>query len=359
MSDTAKNSGPKPITMDAKKFVQRLNSGAQTKIHLIGEKVKDMGLRVGKTYELATLDAESLIFEDKDSHTYHIADIKKAGDKLSIENIRPIKVVENDGKSGDYEKTLAGLVEAVGRGDAKGADKLFGLLCGGFKFRDTIIPESGIIRLRDGSTRKVSVEDRIVPEDRKKRIIESLRKALSDDVNITEGRVVSATFAESDKKIRIPINDWTRCRLRANELRVTAEGAYKSPAFSKLIRNCSALVSEGRLKEAVQLARPLLEEQQEFCMLNRSQFTELVENALATQCEFNPFLAIRRSCCTAPRSRSTAMQSSSRGRSPLRSLESRASSRMPPSSMTRRTRVSSRVSTRVSWTACSTKPMTL
>jgi hypothetical protein len=51
------------------------------------------------------------------------------------------------------------------------------------------------------------------------------------------------------------------------------------------------LVSEGRLKEAVKLARPLLEEQQEFCMLKRQQFTTLVENALATQCEFNPFLA--------------------------------------------------------------------
>ncbi len=290
MSDTANNSAPKPVTMDAKKFVQRLNSGAQAKIHVIGEKVKEMGLRVGKTYELATLDSESLIFEDKDSHTYHVADIKKNGDKLSLENIRPIKVVEGDGKSGDYDKTLTGLSKAVSEGDSKGADKLFGLLCGGFKFRETIIPESGIVRLRDGSTRKVSVESRIVPEDRKKRIIESLKKALADDVNITEGRVVSATFGGTDK-IRIPINDWTRCRLRANELKVAAEGAYKSAAFSKLIKNCAALVSEGRLKDAVQLARPLLDEQQEFCMLTRPQFTELVENALATQCEFNPFLA--------------------------------------------------------------------
>jgi hypothetical protein len=210
MSDTTKNSAIKPVTMDAKKFVQRLNSGAQAKIHVIGEKVKEMGFRVGKTYELVSLDASSLIFEDKDSKAYHIADIKKAGDKLSIENIRPIKVVEGEGKSGDYDKTLAGLATALAEGDVKGADRLFGLLCGGFKFRETIIPESGMVRLRDGSTRKVVVEGRLVPEDRRKRIIGSLRKALADDVNISEGRVVSATFAESDNKIRIPINDWTR-----------------------------------------------------------------------------------------------------------------------------------------------------
>lgn len=289
--DEVMEESTRPIVVDSRKFLQHLNSGAQAKIQLIGERVKEMGEMAGKNYELASLHASSLVFEDKDTNTYYAANVSKKGSKLVFESIRPIKVVETGLKASEYDKALVSLVESVSCSDFQRADKLFNTLSGGFKFKNRVIPESGIVHLRDGSIRKISVADRIVSEDSTKNIGQALRSALSNDVNIMEGRVVSASFSTNKDKIRIPINDWTRCRLRANEMRQVAEGAYKSPAFSKLVKTCAALVSEGDLKGALQEAREVLEEQQEFCLMTREEFTTLVENALATQAEFNPFLA--------------------------------------------------------------------
>ena len=268
-------------TIDAKTFLRTINNGAQSKIHFFENRVRQMGEKVGKNYRLTSLDVDHLVFEDRNSGTFYWADIKRTNgsvSKVEILNVKPIKIVEEK-KSVDFDKNVLALVESLARGNVNEADKAFNLI-ERQRFRSTVIPESGVVVTRDGVVRKVSVEHDALPVDVVNGIAEAFTRAVSDNVEVTEGRVVRGTFVENDTQFVIPINEMTRRRMVARDLKEHAVNAWQSPTFCKMIGKIGGLVSEGRLADAVTIIRTFFGKEQEFTTLTESEMRMLVENAL-------------------------------------------------------------------------------
>lgn len=279
-----------PIVMDARKFVRHINNGAAAKLRFFEEAVQRMGKNVNRNLRLTSLDSSSIIYEDVDKNAYYVADIAKAGrGRVSFDNIRQIQVVEEE-KANQFNQNCMSLVEAVCNEDFKSADKVFSKI-ESQRFRNRVIPESGWMTLKDGIARHIPVNRQIVKEDHARNIINLFKEATQDTVKVDRGKIVSCTISDDTNKFVIPVNEYTRRRIIARKMRTVAENAYKSGAFSDLVVEVASLICENRVSQAVKLASKFLREEQEFCMLDSDGMQELVENALATRCEFNSMLA--------------------------------------------------------------------
>jgi hypothetical protein len=288
MSGAPKTSNT-PVTMDARKFVRQINSGAAAKLKTLEEAVERLGKNAGRTLRLTSVDTNTLFYEDVEANKFYIADIRKGNrGRIHIDNIRPVQIVEEN-KASQFSKNVRDLVENICSGDLTNADKLFSKI-EGQRFRSKVIPESGWITLRDGVARHIPVSTRIVKEERAANIVRVFSESVKDSVDVDNGRIVRGTLNDGEQKFVIPINEYTRRRLVAHKMRSVASGAYKSAAFSEMVVQTASLVCEGKVAKACKLAAKFLKEEQEFCLLDSKGMLQLVENALATKAHFNSML---------------------------------------------------------------------
>src|SRR5262245_48711130 len=89
-------SNPNVVTLDSRKFLGIINDSAQAKIAFFEDKISEMGQRAGKHWQLAALRSTELYFEDTDTNQYFLADHSKDGRKVTISNIRPVQIVEEE-----------------------------------------------------------------------------------------------------------------------------------------------------------------------------------------------------------------------------------------------------------------------
>ena len=135
------------FVMDARRFVRHINNGAAARLKVLEEAVKRLGQNAGRKLSLTTVDANSVIYEDTEQNRFYLADVKKGKqNKIYINNIRPIQVVEED-KAISFKKNVRDLVENVCGGNLSSADRLFDKIAGQ-RFRSRVIPESGWITTR-------------------------------------------------------------------------------------------------------------------------------------------------------------------------------------------------------------------
>jgi hypothetical protein len=279
-----------PVIMDARKFIKHINNGAGAKLKFFEETIQRFGKETGRPFRLASLDTNSLMFEDTEKNQYYIADIKKVQNgRVAIENVRPIQIVEAE-KAEQFNKNVNDLVESIAKNDYREADRVFNKI-EGQRYRSRVIPESGLITTRDGSVHKVRTNNRPIKENHVPVLVKMFCESVQDSVEVDKGMVVRGVFAETQEKFVIPINEYTRRRLVARHMKNVAESAYKSNGFQELIVGLASLVCERNINEAVRAAAKFLAEEQEFCMLDQKSMTALVENALAARGEFNAMLA--------------------------------------------------------------------
>ena len=111
MAGTDQKGSPAPLIMDARKFLRAINTSAQSKVVFFESVVKRLGREASRDYRLVALDANALIFEDINDNIYFHADVsKKQRGRVEVNNIRPIKVVDEQ-KSESFEKHCQMLVE--------------------------------------------------------------------------------------------------------------------------------------------------------------------------------------------------------------------------------------------------------
>lgn len=279
---------PASVNMDARNFLRAINSSAQSKVVFFENVVRRLGQETKRNYRLVALQPTNLMFEDVESHDYYIGDIKKDGQRFIVNNIKKINVVEEK-KADLFAKNCTDLVEAISESDFKSADRCFNKI-ELQRFRSRVIPESGWITTRDGEARRINVQSDAVNEDRIPAMIKAFAHAVSDSVEVSDGLVVSGTFNETGEQFTLPVDEFTRRRIVARRMKQVAESAFKSGAFQKLVGNIAGLVSAKKVAEAVEVAAKFLKEEQEFCLLTQGEMKMLVDNTLAAQGEFNPFL---------------------------------------------------------------------
>lgn len=279
---------PASINMDARNFLRAINSSAQSKVVFFENVVRRLGTEAKRNFRLVALQPANLMFEDVDTNAYYLGDIKKDGQRFTINNIKRVNVVEEK-KADLFAKNCTDLVGAISESDFKAADRVFTKI-ELQRFRSRVIPESGWITTRDGEARKIQVEGDAVTEDRIPQIVKAFTQAISDSVEVSDGLVVSGTFNETGEQFTLPVDEFTRRRIVARRMKQVAESAYKSPNFQKLVGNIAGLVSGKKVAEAVEVAAKFLKEEQEFCLLTQNEMKALVDNSLASQGEFNPFL---------------------------------------------------------------------
>lgn len=289
--------GQKPKTasvveMDAAKFLRQINVGAQSQLALFSERIETMGREVKANWSLVSLDGHSLIYEDTDRKLYYLADIKKLGQgRVKIENHRQIRVVESNdklSKSTSFDKHLGELVDAIYENDNSKADKVFNRITHQ-RFRSTVIPESGWVVTRDGMSRYVPVAKTIVSREAKANLIDAICEALSENVEVDRGRIVEATFG--DTNIKFPVSELTRRRVVARAMKEQAQKAYASDGFQARMKHIALLVQEHKVQDAVLMATKFLADKQEFCLLNLTEMRQLASDTMATQGCFNSLLS--------------------------------------------------------------------
>jgi hypothetical protein len=274
-----------PITMDSRRFLGAINSSLQARVAHVEALVRDLGKRVGANWRLAALRNDSLFIEDIDSHDYYLAaQRREKGGRLVIENVRPIKIIENKKRS-LFEQSCIQLIAAIEENDQKGMAVAYNKMIGQ-RFSARTIPLTGRVRTQDGVIRTVLVaQDELLGEDIRRRLVAAIIEGISDQVVVREGRVVSATF--NDTNFKLPISEWTCRKAVARQMRQIAENAYWSKGFQDRTYAVARLINEDKVVDAVRLVSGFLAENQEFTLLNRKQLQLLIENAMATKAIFN------------------------------------------------------------------------
>jgi len=285
-----------PVKMDSRKFLGALNDSVQSKITFYENKVVEMGKAAGKNWQLASFKIKQinrnqqyvgeLFIEDADTHDYFVADCKREkGGKITIENIRPLMVVEEE-KQQLFEQNCFKLVESIEANDQKGMGTAFNKMSAQ-RFSGRAIPYSGIVRTKDGITRHVKIaSDNSIDEDVRPKIIAAIVEALRDKVVVEGGSAVKGQFNDGEE-IKLPVTKWAARKLIGKQMREAAKEAYWSPGFQNRIYSISKLVYADKIEEAVKFTSPFLNENEEFTLLNRGQVQTLIENVLASKACFN------------------------------------------------------------------------
>ena len=253
MPSTDQNTSPAPMTMDARKFLRAINTSAQSKVVFFEGIVSKLGKEAGKNFRLIALEANSMIFEDVETNSYHHASIaRKSHGKVQVSNIQPIKIVDEQ-KPESFDKHCNGLVESLAADDFKEAEKVYKAIENG-RFRPSVIPESGWVTTKERLAHHVPI-DREGEKYDIPAITEAFCSAISEFVEVDDkGRVIRGEFPETGEKFNIPVNEMTRRRLVAGHMKSLAENAWKSDKFNDMVRNIAGMVSSGEIKEAVKVA---------------------------------------------------------------------------------------------------------
>lgn len=277
-----------PIVMDARKFLRTINSSAQSKVVFFEGLVKKLGDKKSKNYRLSSLNEGSLIFEDVDSSSYFAADVsKKDRKRVEINNIRPIKIVEDE-KPKSFNKHCFNLVECLSNDDFKGADKAFRII-ESQRFRSSVIPKTGWVTTKDRVARYVPMESKGLDIDI---ISETLARTVSDFLELDEStNTIRGVLPGTGEELVIPMSKMMERRRVASHMKSVAENAWRSDKFNSLIENVAGLVSKDMIKEAIQRVAGFLKENQEFSMLSEDETKQLVENSLSAVGEFNSILS--------------------------------------------------------------------
>lgn len=274
-----------PVVMDSRKFLGAINDSVQAKVAAMEDRVAELGRQANSNWSLACLRGDHLFIEDVKSHDYYVADYhREKGGTIVIENIRPIKVVENKKKS-LFEANCRQLIESLEENDQKGMAVSFNKMAGQ-RFSSRAIPFSGIVKTRDGKTHCVNVaSESVIDEATRPKLIAALIEGMSDQVTVEGKMVTGGTFV--GQKIRLPVTEWSCRKAVARQMRSVAQEAYWSPGFQDRAYNVAKLIYDDKVEEAVKSVTGFFVENQEFTLLNHDQLKTLVENALATKCCFN------------------------------------------------------------------------
>jgi hypothetical protein len=276
--------------MDSRKFLSTINNSSQSKVSLFESLVKKLGEKAGAQWQLAALFADTLFIEDINGGYFAASHKRLKGGKIQITNIKPVKIVEEQ-KQTLFGQNCTALVEAIEKNDQRAMRTSYNNLAAQ-RFSPRTIPESGLVKTRDGIVRRLQVDtgEQITAEDRDK-IVGALVESINDTIVLESGRVISATFGEDANK-RIPISEWACRRVVGRHMRETAVNAYQSPGFQSRIYKVAKLINADQVKEAVESLKNFLTEQQEFCLLTRQETQSLVENTLAAKAVMNQQLCI-------------------------------------------------------------------
>ncbi len=273
-----------PVTMDSRKFLGALNESAQAKLTFFEDHVKEMGRQVKRDYKLTALFAKELYFEDVKSKQFYAADHSRMHGKVVINNIRPIQIVEQE-KKGLFTESCLKLIDAIEENDQRGMQAAFNRMKAQ-RFSGRAIPESGVVRCRDGVTRQIKLHNESVNEGTfKARIVKAIVEQFQDKVLVENGQVVAGYFGEN--MTQLPITKWATRKLVARRMREAADKAYMSEGFQNRIVNLANMIAEGKIESAVKYIASFLRENEEFTLLGSQKTKALVENALAARGVFN------------------------------------------------------------------------
>jgi len=274
-----------PVVMDSRKFLGTINNSAQSRVALFESLVKKLGEKTGAQWQLAALFADTLFIEDTNGGYYAAGHKKLKGGKVQITNIRPVKLIESQ-KQMLFAQNCATLVEAIEKNDQRAMRTAYNNLAAQ-RFSPRTIPESGLIKTRDGIIRRLRVDTNalLTAEDRDK-IVGALVESVNDTIVLENGRVINATFGGEASK-RIPVSEWACRRVVGRHMREAAINAFRSPGFQNRVYKVAKLINADNIKEAVASIKDFLAEQQEFCLLTRKDTQTLVENTLATKAVMN------------------------------------------------------------------------
>ena len=275
------------LRMDSRRFLSLLNDSAQAKVASFEERVTQMGRTAGQNWRLAALHARNLYIENVDTHQYYLADhIREAHGRVTITNIRPIKIVEEE-KNELFAETCSRLVDAIEENDQRGMQVSFDRMKAQ-RFSGRAVPQSGMVKCRDGILRQVNISNNNVTLEgtTKNRLVTAIVESLRDRVLVENGMVVAGNFNDGDP-VRLPVTKWASRKLVARRMMEAANNAYWSVGFQTRVYNTAKLVSESKIDQAVRSVTGFLNENEEFTLLNRQQVQTLVENALAAKMIFN------------------------------------------------------------------------
>lgn len=290
MAQNQDQSAAQFVTMDSRKFLGALNDSAQARIAFFENRISSMGKHAGKNFKLVSLHSSTLFFEDVDSNTYYVAEhSKEKGGRITIENIKPVQIVEEE-KQDLFAESCFKLVSAIEENDQKGMGSAFKRMQAQ-RFSGRAVPFSGVVKGRDNVIRHINVTTgQSLDEDCKSRLISTIVEGMKDHVIVENGHVVAGHF-NGGKPVKLPVTKWAARKLVARKMRDVASNAYWSEGFQARIKHTASLVAEGKVKEAVQLASVFLDENEEFTLLTSKQMSTLVENALAANGIFNDSIA--------------------------------------------------------------------
>lgn len=236
---------------------------------------------MGRKLRLVSLNASSLMFEDIKSNNYYRADYKIADHQVTLEGIKQIQVVDQK-KPEIFTKACRELVEAIEDEDSVRADKVFNQIEKGYCVPN-VIPESGVVKTRDGGMQRIHVSESIIPEA----IFPIVVKTIKESITAAKVVVKEGVISYNESNVKMPVSKLTLRQVNARHMKTVAEGAYKSENFGKLLKGCAAYISNNNVREAIKLSKDFFAEEQEFTLLNKGEFTTLVENTLFAQGIFN------------------------------------------------------------------------
>jgi hypothetical protein len=269
------------VTMDARKLLSTINQGYAGQLKIVESKLQKFGSDIDRKLKLVSLTNNSLMFEDIKSNNIYRADYKFVEHQVVFENVKQIQVVDEK-KSEIFNKACKELVESLEDENTVKADKIFSQLEKGF-CTPKVIPESGMVKTRDGITHRINVSESIIPESIFPIVVKTIKESLiSSKIVIKEG-----ILSYNEKNVKMPISKLTLRQVNARHMKSVAESAYKSDNFGKLIKACAAHISNNNIKEAIKLSKGFFTEEQEFTLLNKSEFKTLIENSLFSIGVFN------------------------------------------------------------------------
>ncbi len=277
------------VTMDTRKFLSAINSSAQAQVVHFENLIGRLGEKQGSNWSLTALQGNRVFFEDTENNQFYVADhTREKGGRIKISNIKAIQLEESK-KSDIFESACNSLIDSIEEGDDRGIEAAYRKLSG-CRFRSAVIPESGIVRTKDGVIRSISV-DTVQESTSGYDLADQIIESLSDKYTLNEdGILESAVIGEEPPSFDLPVTELTSRKIVAKHFKETALRAWVDPNFATLVEKVAALVSNDRLEEAVKYSAAFLAENQEFCLLNRDELRGVVDNALATKASLNEAL---------------------------------------------------------------------
>jgi hypothetical protein len=271
------------VRMDARKLLSAINQGHSSSVALTESKLSKIGENSGRDFKLISLHNNYILFEDvKSSKIYRAKydDVKS----FNLSEVTEIVVVDEK-KEHTFDKACSALVEAVENMDEEGdnqINKIFSQFEKGL-CSPRVIPESGVVKTRDGNTHKIHVSDRIIDEN----IYPVLRNIIKEAVDNKSMVISEGVVKSGDTEFKLPINELTKRQVIARHMCTVAEAAYKSNGFKSLIKSAAGHLSNKNVRGAIDLSKKFFKESQEFAVLGKRQFNSLIENAMYANGIFN------------------------------------------------------------------------